>query len=107
MKVPCEIVVWYVLPVVRREIAKSLVSDFGLNQRTAAGKLGITEAAVSQYFSAKRGGKINLTGKSVSEIKKSAKRIAESENPSLVVGEICRICDVMKKTPEFRKFYEM
>jgi predicted transcriptional regulator len=49
MKVPCEIVVWYVLPVVRREIAKSLVSDFGLNQRTAAGKLGITEAAVSQY----------------------------------------------------------
>jgi predicted transcriptional regulator len=107
MKVPCEIVVWYVLPVARREIAKILVSEFKLNQREAAKKLGITEAAVSQYFSAKRGGNIHLSQKSISEIKKSAGRIAEAENTSIVAGELCMICDVMKKTPEFRKFYEM
>jgi len=53
IKIDCEETVWYLLPLIRKEFAKSLIKDHGLTQRKAAEKLGITEAAVSQYVSKK------------------------------------------------------
>ncbi|MBA3044390.1 helix-turn-helix domain-containing protein, partial [archaeon] len=50
MKMPCEVIIWYILPGIRREITKSLLKN-GLSQREVAKKLGITDAAVSQYLS--------------------------------------------------------
>ena len=32
MKTPCEIVVWYVLPTIRREIAKEMVDTYHMKQ---------------------------------------------------------------------------
>jgi len=55
MKTPCELIVWYVLPAIRREFARVLVKEFNLTQREAARKLGVTESAVSQYLKSKRG----------------------------------------------------
>ena len=57
MKTPCEIIVWQILPVIRKEFAKSLIENHKLTQRKVAEKLGITEAAVSRYLSKKRGDK--------------------------------------------------
>jgi len=46
---------WNGLPVIRREIAESMINKFGLSQKEAALKLGVTPAAVCQYISKKRG----------------------------------------------------
>jgi len=47
MKTPCEIIVWSVVPIIRKEFAKNLIENHGFIQRKAAEKLGITEATVS------------------------------------------------------------
>ena len=50
----CEIVGKYVLPIFRSMLARELVHKFNLSQTEAAKKLGMTQAAVSQYLSSKR-----------------------------------------------------
>ena len=59
---PCEYMMWNGLPVIRKEIAESMINNFGLNQKEAAKKLGVTPAAVCQYLSKKRG-KIKILNK--------------------------------------------
>lgn len=53
LKPPCEIMVKTYLPYIRRSLAQKLI-DKGVSQREAAEKLGLTQAAVSQYLSKKR-----------------------------------------------------
>ena len=55
LKTPCETIIWKSLPCIRRELAMLLISEYGLNQKEAASRLGLTEAAVSQYLIGKRG----------------------------------------------------
>ncbi len=87
---------WHGLPVIRKEIAVSLVYEFGLSQRQAAIKLGITPAAVSQYLSKKRGN-ISITDPLIlSEINKAAEKIVTNGH-TIVLIETCRICRFMKK----------
>jgi predicted transcriptional regulator len=96
MKTPCEIIVWNIVPIIRKEFAKNLVTKLGCNQREAANKLGITEAAVSRYISGKRG-ILEITNKSIlKEINNSSKKIAK-ENGTSVIEETCRICRLLKK----------
>jgi predicted transcriptional regulator len=51
MKIPCEIIVWNVVPVIKKEFSKNLVENHGLTQKQVADKLGTTEAAISRYIS--------------------------------------------------------
>ncbi len=91
---PCEYMMWNGLPVIRKEIAESMINNFGLNQKETAKKLGVTPAAVCQYVSKKRG-KIKIVDKSILiEINKSAERIIQSE-VVIVVSETCRICKIL------------
>lgn len=95
MKTPCEIIVWNVVPIIRKEFAKYLIENHNLNQRKVADKLGITESAVSRYLSGKRGA-LEITDDGIlKEIKKSASRIA-AENGSTIIEETCRICKILK-----------
>ena len=57
---PQEIEVFYILPALRRELAVSLKSA-GKSQKAIAGLLGVTEAAVSQYFSSKRASQVKFS----------------------------------------------
>lgn len=91
---PQEIEVWYVLPAIRRELTKSLVSH-GLSQKEIAIKLEVTEAAVSQYIKEKRASSIKFNPVIKEEIQKSAKRIMKNNN---VMKEIEHIIHLMKKT---------
>ncbi|MCK4332307.1 MAG: hypothetical protein KAV40_01875 [Thermoplasmatales archaeon] len=85
---------WNGLPVIRKEIAESMINNFGLNQKETAKKLGVTPAAVCQYLSKKRG-KIKIVDKSILiEINNSAERIIQSERV-IVVSETCRICRIL------------
>jgi predicted transcriptional regulator len=88
-----EIEVWDVLPAIRRELAKSLVHEHRLSQRETAEKLGITEAAVSQYLSAKRAKGVVFGTKVMKEIRASAKKLMD--HGASVVGELQRLCNLM------------
>jgi len=93
-RTPCEYMMWNGLPVIRKEIAESMINNFGLNQKEAAEKLGVTPAAVCQYLSKKRG-KIKIIDDYIlNEIKKSAENIIKQEDGA-VVPETCRICKIL------------
>jgi predicted transcriptional regulator len=95
-RTPCEYVMWNGLPVIRKEMAESMITNFGLNQKEAAAKLGITPAAVCQYVSNKRG-KIKIDDKELlKEITLSAERIL-NKTDSDVVQETCHICKLFMK----------
>ncbi|MDR1819509.1 MAG: transcriptional regulator [Methanobrevibacter sp.] len=93
MKQPCELVVWYVIPTARSILAKELF-NLGMKQKEISNLLDITQPAVSQYLSDKRGGReIELTD----EIKKMIKELAFNLSEGLaskidIVAEICEIC---------------
>jgi len=91
MKTPCEIVVTKVLPVLRKELAKTLV-EAGMSQREIAKKLGLTEAAVSQYLKKKRG-RENIRIKKI--VRKKCRELLK-ENRELNIKDICELCVAMK-----------
>lgn len=92
-KTPCEIIVWTVLPCIRKKLAENLLNK-GLSQKEIAEKIGVSNAAISQYISDKRGGNVQLDDEIVNEIEKSANAILNGED---VVKEICRICKIIKE----------
>ncbi len=102
MLYPQEIEVWYVLPVIRKELAKSLLK-FGLTQKQIAQKMNLTEAAVSQYIKEKRATLIKLDSKIIKEIEKSAKRIAK--NNSSIIKEIQLINSLIWKDKTICKIH--
>ena len=95
IKIDCEENVWYLLPLIRKEFAKSLIKDHGLTQRKAAEKLGITESAVSQYISKKRGDLKVINTEIKREIKESTKRIMNGDI-LIMKAETCRICHLLR-----------
>jgi hypothetical protein len=102
-KTPCEYMMWNGLPVIRKEIAESMINNFGLNQKETAQKLGITPAAVCQYLSRKRG-KIKIIDEGIlAEINVSAERIINDGGDS-IVSETCRICKIMRAKGVFPFF---
>lgn len=102
IRAPCEIIMWEIVPVIRKELAKILVKEYNFNQKKAAEILGISEAAVSQYINKKRGKKIKLDEKDVKKIKKIAEHIVKKHNESTVVKSICNAC----RTISYKKIKE-
>ena len=72
---PQEVEVWYVLPAIRRELARIMI-DRGKPQKQIAKMLGVTEPAVTQYKLKKskrsRGDQVEIPEKLLPEIAKSA-----------------------------------
>ena len=91
-KTPCETLVWNVLPCIRRRLAEEL-KEKGLSQRDIALKVGVSEAAVSQYFSNKRGKNTSFDGEINQKIAEAAEAIIRGANP---IEEICLICSSVK-----------
>jgi len=91
---PQEIEVWYIIPAIRKELARQLTSEYELSYEKAGAILGISKAAVSQYISNKRANKVKLSPEVKKEIADSAKLLVG--NPKLALMEIQRILKVMK-----------
>lgn len=93
MSVKCEVFVKKFLPAFRSLIAKELIEKYNFSQIEAAAKLGITQAAVSQYFHSKRGSKEAERLETLIRpmIEEAARRIAESEKPAMK-AEFCKLC---------------
>ena len=104
-QMPQEIEVWYIIPSLRRELAKSMINDLKLTQKQVAKIMGLTEAAVSQYLHSKRAKEVIFTKAVLEEVKKSAKTISKDEK--LLIQEMMRLtnltgvkhvmCDIHKK----------
>ena len=108
MKIPCELIVWYVLPSIRRELARELVEKHHLTQAEVARRFGVTDAAISQYLKSKRGTNKELenSGKYEDfkqEVERAAIRIM---NGSDIVTETCKICEMVKRSGMLIKVYE-
>lgn len=78
-KLPQEIATWYIIPAIRREFVKEMISQ-GLSQRQAAAKLGLTEAAVSNYMKDKRASEIRLNQHILELIKGSVVNILSKQS---------------------------
>ena len=92
-KTPCETLVWDVLPCIRRQLAEKL-KEKGLSQRNIAQKIGVSEAAVSQYFSNKRGKNSTFDHEMEQEINQSAEAVFKGAD---AIQEICRLCTIAKE----------
>ena len=60
---PQEIEVWYIIPAIRKELAKLLTQKYELSYDKAGVILGVSKAAISQYLSNKRANKIKSRNK--------------------------------------------
>ena len=92
---PQEIEVWYIIPAIRKELARILTSNYEMTLEKAGGLLGVSKAAVSQYLSNKRASKFKIPKKIKQEIKKSAEIISKEESKALF--EIQRILKIMRE----------
>jgi predicted transcriptional regulator len=105
VKMPCEKIVRYVLPGIRCEIARSMVDDHGLQQVRVARLLGLTEAAISQYLSQKRGYIEIKDDEVLEDIRIAAKRIMDG-GEGIVEEEVCRICKLIRDRNLIPGIYE-
>ncbi|WP_455369900.1 transcriptional regulator [[Eubacterium] cellulosolvens] len=97
MRPPCETVVKKSLPILRSLIIKDLIEKYDFSQVEVANKLGMTQAAISQYVSSKRGIKKSTKLEMSSELKKMARQIAKdiAENKQSnfdVTPHLCDLC---------------
>ncbi|PIN85234.1 MAG: hypothetical protein COV47_03185 [Candidatus Diapherotrites archaeon CG11_big_fil_rev_8_21_14_0_20_37_9] len=86
---PCEIISWQVLPAVRREMTKYLVTDKKISRKEISKKLGITEAAICQYLKEKRGGTYKFNENDLKKIKKMSDILMTSDKG---FDGLCVIC---------------
>lgn len=76
---PQEIEVWYLIPALRKELAKVFIKDYEMSQREAASTMGLTEAAVSQYLKSKRACELKFSDAELNKIKQAAKLIIKNK----------------------------
>lgn len=93
---PQEIEVWYIIPAIRKELAKIFIGKYRLTQENAARILGISKAAVSQYLSKKRASKVKFPASIKKEFEKSAGMIIKNNRDAL--REILRLITVVKRS---------
>lgn len=100
MLIPCETMIKQLLPAIRAGVTKEL-SKHGLNQVEIASKLGVTQAAVSNYLSGNYAESIKeIENKKV--VKENSKKIAEiiSKDKSDKKQIIKAVCDSCREVLE-------
>ncbi len=76
---PQEVEVFYLLPTLRKEIAKALKTH-GHDQKRIAAMLGVTDAAVSQYITGKRGSEVEFPKEFTQRVAEAAKTILDQQS---------------------------
>ena len=102
MKPPCMMVVQYILPALRVEIAKELSGDYALKNAEIARKMDVTPAAVTQYLNRTRGGEasdlIKDSDKVMGVVSEIAKDIINEESPpDMLLMKLCKACVAVRR----------
>lgn len=95
ISLPHELEAQYIIPCIRRELARAMVNDLELTQAESARLLGVNRAAVCQYLSGVRGTNIRLPADFQKHILKSAKLI--DSNPKELFPQISRLLSLLKR----------
>ena len=118
MKPYCEVAVQVILPAMRALIAKNLLEKYKMSQQEAASRLGVTQAAISQYRRDLRGSGVKFLEKDkniMEEIERFTDRMASGKFDSInmmdAFCDVCRtirgrklVCDIhIKSFPELRE----
>lgn len=104
---PQEIEVWYLIPALRKELAKIFIEKYNLSQKQTANLLGITEAAVSQYLKSKRANEIKFNKKEQVQISEAAERIVEDKESLMKnLYELCKSLRNSKVICELHKSHD-
>ena len=86
---PQELEVWYLIPAIRKELAKIFVKEYKLSQKQVSKILDVTESAVSQYLKSKRANELKFSRKELDKVKKAAGKIIKDEkNVSKYIFEL-------------------
>ncbi len=95
----CEIIVQYVLPAIRAEMAVRM-KDEGMSQAQIARILGVTPAAVTQYVKSKRG-----TAGQDAEVLEAIDNYLEEykDDPEELSVHLCDVCNEIKSLIEKRE----
>ncbi|MEM4331088.1 MAG: hypothetical protein QW273_03720 [Candidatus Pacearchaeota archaeon] len=96
LKLPQEVEVWYIIPQIRKEIAKIFVNEKKFSYEKTAELLFITKSAVVHYLKNKRANNIKFPKNIQEEIRNSAERISKGKSNFLI--EIMRLLKIIKKT---------
>lgn len=92
VKVPCQEIVWDIIPAIQAALAAELVS-LGVSQIQIAAHLSLAPSAVSQYLSGKRGYRIVFDDPIKDIISKLARDIRSgSVSDDDLSAELCSIC---------------
>ena len=101
MKLPCDICMWGLIPMIKRELVLNLYQDHNINKTSISVKLGITKGSVTQYIQGKRAsdsGKLRKLKQIDSLIKKLAKLIATKKlSKKDIAQKFCQICKSAQK----------
>ncbi|MFQ6106316.1 MAG: transcriptional regulator [Thermoplasmata archaeon] len=96
-KQPCEAIVIEILPNIRARLAAIILNEYGLSQTKTAELLGVTQAAISQYTTRRRGS--DKTLEDFPEMSKSIHDMAEAvvtgvsdEERSRLLCKLCVMC---------------
>lgn len=92
---PQEIEVWYILPLIRKQLAIGLIQE-GLSQKEVASLMNLTEAAISQYKKEKRAKENFLDPSLNKELQNSVKRIIKDKTK--VYSEIIKLSNLAKSS---------
>jgi len=98
---PQELEVFYFIPAIRKEFSVQM-KKMGKGQREIAYLFGITEAAISQYISAKRATGVKLDREVKEEIAKSADKI---KNPIDSIRETQKILGFLRRSRLVCKYH--
>jgi predicted transcriptional regulator len=100
---PQEIVLWYVLPTIRKEFALEMIKQ-GLSQKEVSSMLKISTATVSHYKKNQRANEIDLGKEIKEEIKNSVQRIVN--NKSTLFNEIIKIESLIRSSGTFCQIHK-
>jgi hypothetical protein len=95
----CEIIVQYVLPVIRAEMAVRMKAE-GISQAQIARILGVTPAAVNQYVKSKRG----TAGQDTEVLEMIDDYLEEyKDDPGALSVHLCDVCNKIKSLLDKRE----
>ncbi len=99
MILPDELVAKLAIPAIRALIARRLMTVYGLTQKQVADKLGITQAAVSNYINGKRG--ITFKVEDYPEVEHGIQTLTEAlakgkDDESTIMTRMTEICDYIR-----------
>lgn len=90
MKLPCQSIVWNVLPALRAAIAEELIA-LGVSRMEAARLLEMTPPAISHYRTGKRGYRIVFEGDARGPLSRLGRDL-KGDRVEDLASRICEIC---------------